>query len=121
MLKYIIEGIKIVRKEKIVDVGIFYRLYGVYYFIRDEFKIVELLFKKFIELFLEFEWIGDKNFISIVVNYNYIGEIRNFEGNFEEVMEFFNKVIKLCENYEVFCFFIFYINVGKISYLIGNF
>ena len=121
MLKHIIEGIKIARKEKTVDVGIFYRLYGVYYLIRDEFKTAESLFKKSIELFLEFERIGDKNSISIAANYNYIGEIRNSEGNFEEAMELFNKAIKLCENYEASCLSTFYINAGKTSYLIGNF
>ena len=73
MLKHIINGIKIAKKEKTVDVGIFYRLYGVYYLIRDEFKTAESLFKKSIELFLEFEQIGDKNSISIAANYNYIG------------------------------------------------
>ena len=121
MLKHIIEGIKIARKEKTVDVGIFYRLYGVYYLIRDEFKTAESLFKKSIKLFLEFERIGDKNSISIAANYNYIGEIRNSEGNFEEAMELFNKAIKLCENYEASCLSTFYINAGKTSYLIGNF
>ena len=121
MLKHIIDGIKIAKKEKTVDVGIFYRLYGVYYLIRDEFKTAESLFKKSIELFLEFEQIGDKNSISIAANYNYIGEIRNSESNFEEAMELFNKAIKLCENYEASCLSTFYINAGKTSYLIGNF
>ena len=70
---------------------------------------------------MEFERIGDKNSISIGANYNYIGEIRNSEGNFEEAMELFNKAIKLCENYEASCLSTFYINAGKTSYLIGNF
>lgn len=30
MLKHIIEGIKITRIEKSVDIGVFYRLYGVF-------------------------------------------------------------------------------------------
>ena len=121
MLKHIIEGIKITRIEKSVDIGVFYRLYGVYYLIKDEFKTAESLFKKSIELFLEFERIGDKNSISIAANYNYIGEIRNSEGNFKKAMEFFNKAINLCENYEVSCLSTFYINAGKTSYLMGNF
>ncbi|EGN66487.1 serine/threonine kinase [Fusobacterium animalis 11_3_2] len=121
MLKHIIEGIKITRIEKSVDIGVFYRLYGVFYLIKDEFKTAEALFKKSIELFLEFERIGDKNSISIAANYNYIGEIRNSEGNFKKAMEFFNKAINLCENYEVSCLSTFYINAGKTSYLMGNF
>jgi len=121
MLKHIIEGIKIAKKEKTNDIGIFYRLYGVYYLIKDEFKTAEVLFKKSIELFLEFQRVGDKNSISIAANYNYIGEIRNSESDFETAMELFNKAINLCENYEASCLSTFYINAGKTSYLIGNF
>ena len=121
MLKHIIEGIKIAKKEQTNDIGIFYRLYGVYYLIKDEFKTAEVLFKKSIELFLEFQRVGDKNSISIAANYNYIGEIRNSESDFETAMELFNKAISLCQNYEASCLSTFYINAGKTSYLIGNF
>ena len=121
MLKHIIEGIKIAKKEQTNDIGIFYRLYGVYYLIKDEFKTAEALFKKSIELFLEFQRVGDKNSISIAANYNYIGEIRNSEGDFEKAMELFDKAISLCQNYEASCLSTFYINAGRTSYLIGNF
>ena len=121
MLKHIIEGIKIAKKEQTNDIGIFYRLYGVYYLIKDEFKTAEALFKKSIELFLEFQRVGDKNSISIASSYNYIGEIRNSEGDFEKAMELFDKAISLCQNYEASCLSTFYINAGRTSYLIGNF
>ena len=121
MLKHIIEGIKIAKKEQTNDIGIFYRLYGVYYLIKDEFKTAEALFKKSIELFLEFQRVGDKNSISIAASYNYIGEIRNSEGDFEKAMELFDKAISLCQNYEASCLSTFYINAGRTSYLIGNF
>ena len=121
MLKHIIEGIKIAKKEQTNDIGIFYRLYGVYYLIKDEFKTAEALFKKSIELSLEFQRVGDKNSISIAASYNYIGEIRNSEGDFEKAMELFDKAISLCQNYEASCLSTFYINAGRTSYLIGNF
>ena len=121
MLKHIIEGIKIAKKEQTNDIGIFYRLYGVYYLIKDEFKTAEALFKKSMEVFLEFQRVGDKNSISIAASYNYIGEIRNSEGDFEKAMELFDKAISLCQNYEASCLSTFYINAGRTSYLIGNF
>ena len=57
----------------------------------------------------------------MLINYNYIGEIRNSESDFETAMELFNKAISLCQNYEASCLSTFYINAGKTSYLIGNF
>ncbi|KDE70363.1 serine/threonine protein kinase [Fusobacterium necrophorum DAB] len=122
MLHNIIKGIKVAKiSNKISDMGVFYRLYGVYYLMIGETKSAEALFNKSISIFLALEKIESKNSISIAANYNYIGEIRKSEGRYHDALEYFNSAIDLCKKSEATCLSIFYINAGKTNFLIGNY
>ncbi|RVU55611.1 AAA family ATPase [Anaerosphaera multitolerans] len=122
MLKHIIEAIKVARSLKDnVEIGVLYRLYGVYYMMKGNFKQAELLFEKSVDTFNALEFISNYNSISIAADYNYIGEIRNAEGNYEKAMQYYGKAINLCKGVEVTCQALFYLNAGKTSYLMGNF
>ncbi|EFI42688.1 AAA family ATPase [Peptoniphilus sp. oral taxon 386] len=121
MLKHIISGIKVARKLKNnSDMGVLYRLYGVYYLMQGNFKSAENLFNKSIELFSNSGGIENSNSISIAADYNYIGEIRNSECNYDEAMQYFKKSIDLCEDTDASCLSIFYINAGKTCFLMNN-
>lgn len=122
MLKNVVKGIKVAKTLKnSADIGVFYRLYGVYYLMVGDFKTAESLFGKSINFFLNFEKIENRSSISVAANYNYIGEIRRTELKYEEALEYFQRAIDLCKKSEAACLSIFYINAGKTSYLMGNF
>lgn len=122
MLNHIIEGIKVARNLKDnIEIGVLYRLYGVYYLMKGNFKQAESLFEKSIEIFSDFDSISNNNSISIAADYNYIGEIRNAECDYVGAMNYFSKAIDLCQNTEVTCLALFYINSGKTSYLMKNY
>lgn len=121
MLKHIISGIEVAKAiDSNLDLGIFYRLHGVYYMGIGDFKSAEELFIKSIDTF-EYEGILEgANSISTAANYNYIGEIRSAQEKFEEAKEYFLKSIELCESGEVSCLAIFYINIGRILFMEGE-
>lgn len=122
MLKNIIKGIKVAKNLKNAgDIGVFYRLYGVYYLMISDFKTAESLFEKSIDFFLNFEKFESKSSISIAANYNYIGEIRKSEGKYVESLNYFQRAVELSKKSEAACLSIFYINIGKTSYLMNNF
>lgn len=121
MLKHVLEGIDVAKAiDDNLELGIFYRLYGVYHLSDGNFSSAEELFLKSIDIF-EYEGILEgTNSISIAANYNYIGEIRCAQGNFQEAKEYFSKSIALCEDGEVSCLALFYINLGKTLFLEGE-
>lgn len=121
MIKNIIKAIKVAKNiKRSVDIGVFYRLYGVYYLMIGDSKNAESLFEKSINCFFNATGFENKNSISIAANYNYIGEIRKSENKYIEAFDFFQKAIELCEEAEAACLSIFYINAGKTSYLMGD-
>lgn len=121
MLKHVVAGIEVSKAvDDNLELGIFYRLYGVYYMNNGEFEKAEELFLKSIDTF-EYEGILEgTNSISTAANYNYIGEIRSAQGKLEEAMQYFQKSINLCEKTEASCLSIFYINAGKTLFLQGE-
>lgn len=122
MLKHIIDGIKVAKTlNDNNEMGVLYRLYGVYYLTKGDFKQAEQLFEKSIDIFTGGRTLENTNSISIAADYNYIGEIRNSEENYEEAMICFEKAINLCEDANVTCLALFYLNAGKTSLLMENY
>lgn len=121
MLKHLIAGIEVAKAiGDNLELGIFYRLYGVYHMNNGDFEKAEELFMHSIDTF-EYEGILEgTNSISTAANYNYIGEIRRTQGKLDEALEYFEKSIELCENTEASCLSIFYINAGKTLFLKGE-
>ncbi len=122
ILKNIIKGIKLTKKiENTVELGVFYRFYGLYNLMIGKFETAEALFEKSISFFSKLEDTEKENSISIAANYNYIGEIRKAEGKNEEALKYFQKAIELSKNKEVACLSIFYINIAKLYCLTNDF
>lgn len=120
-LNHILSSIRVARRlNNNQEMAVLYRLKGVYHIMEGEFSEAERLINQSIEQFMSIDSPNNSNCISIAACYNYIGEIRTAEGKFDEAMEYFIKAINMCQNVEISCLSIFYINAGKISYLMGN-
>ncbi|NMW84397.1 AAA family ATPase [Peptoniphilus sp. AGMB00490] len=121
MLEHVIKGIKVSKdNNNNADLGVFYRLYGVYYMTDGNFLSAEKLFNKSIDIF-EYEGILDGlNSISVAANYNYIGEIRAAQEKYEEAKDYYYKSIELCVENQPTCLALFYINLGKTLFLQGE-
>lgn len=121
MLKHIIPGIKVAKKyNKILDMGVLNRLYGVYNLMIRDFQTAEEMFINSIDLYSDSAIIANSNSISIAANYNYIGEIRKSNFEYVEAMNYYKKAIELVEDIEASCLSIFYINAGITSFLMND-
>lgn len=121
MLSHIIDGIKDSKKlEDSLEIGIMYRLYGLYHTMNGNLKEAEDLFNKSIEIITRSGGIEHSSSISLAANYNYIGEIRNSQLDYEDAMKCFEKAIDLSEHTGASCLSIFYINAAKTSFLKGK-
>ena len=122
MLNHIIPGIKVAKKLGSNDeLGVLFRLYGLYYIIKGNFESAEKLLKISLETFNSSAFIESKNPVSVAAVYNYLGEIRNAELRFDEAMGFYDSAIKLCDGIEVTCVAVFYINAAKTCFLTGDY
>lgn len=121
MLSHIIDGIKDAKKlEDNLEIGIMYRLYGLYHTMCGNLKEAEVLFNKSIETITKSASIEHSSSISLAANYNYIGEIRNSQLAHKDAMKCFEKAIDLSEHTGASCLSIFYINAAKTSFLMGK-
>lgn len=100
-----------------IEQGVLLRLYGLYYLMKSEPEHAEKLFINSIEMINSSALIKNNNSISVAADYNYIGEIRKSEMEFERAKELFKKSICLCKDLEAPCLSIFYINLAKTSFL----
>lgn len=121
MLQHIINGIKAARSlGNLLESGVLYRLYGVFHLMQGHGGTAEVLFMKSITLLETSERPASTNSVNLAANYNYLGEIRNLSGEFDEAMDYYKKAISLCEYYEPSSLSIFYINAGKTCFLMDN-
>lgn len=103
------------------ELGIIIRLYGLYHLMKGNIATAEMLFNKSINNFCNSVDIENANSISIAADYNYIGEIRKVEGNYDEANILFDKAINLCEKGGASCLSVFYMNKGKVYFLMNDF
>ena len=121
MLSHIIDGIKDAKTlEDNLEIGIMYRLYGVYYTMNGNLKQAEDLFDRSIETITKSGRVEHSSSISLAANYNYIGEIRNSQFHYEDAMNYFKRAIELSEYSGASCLSIFYINAAKTSFFMDN-
>lgn len=122
MIDHIIPAIRVAKSlNDNIEQGVLLRLYGLYSLMNKDPVQAENLFLNSIKMLNSSERISNSNSISIAADYNYIGEIRKAEKKYKEAIEFFEKAISLCENTEASCLSIFYMNLGKTSFLMGDY
>lgn len=121
MIENILPGIEIGKQiGNLSDIGVLYRLHGLYHLMIGDFNQAEKLFNDSISMFLSSSIIGSKNPISVAANYNYIGEIKTATKDYIEAMDYYKKAISLSEESRPTCISIFYINAGITSFLLGD-
>lgn len=121
MIENIVPGIDLAEKiGNTTDLGVLYRLNGLYNMMIGNLEKATKLFKDSINIFLNSSILGNENPISIAANYNYIGEIKTAERNFEKGMEYYKKAISLAEDLKPTCISIFYINAGISCFLVED-
>lgn len=121
MLNHIIDGIKDAKiLEDSLEIGIMYRLYGVYYTMNGNLKQAEDFFNRSIETITRSGRVEHSSSISVAANYNYIGEIRNSQFYYEDALKYFKRAIELSEHAGASCLSIFYINAAKAYFFMGK-
>ena len=121
MLNHIIDGIKDAKiLEDSLEIGIMYRLYGVYYTMNGNLKQAEDFFNRSIETITRSGRVEHSSSISVAANYNYIGEIRNSQFYYEDALKYFKRAIELSERAGASCLSIFYINAAKAYFFMGK-
>lgn len=122
MLKHIISAIKAAKEiGDNSEIAVLYRLYGVYHMMRGSLDKAEGFFERSLSIFMDTEHHIPNSSISIAANYNYIGEIRNADADYEQAMIYYNKAIQLCIDSGATCLALFYINAGKACYFTGDY
>lgn len=104
------------------QIGIMFRLKGLYNLMAGNFKTAEAALDKSISLLTITPEMARKYSTNIAAAHNYIGEIRQAEGNYPAAMSAFQKAISLC----LWCnvsssLSYFYINAGKNAYIMNRF
>lgn len=121
MIENIIPGIEIAKQiGNHLDIGVLYRLQGLYHLMVGDFNEAERLFNDSINIFSSSSILGNNNPISIAANYNYIGEIKTAMKEYDKAMKYYKKAISLSEESRPTCISIFYINAGITRFLLGD-
>ncbi|MGX4686618.1 AAA family ATPase [Vagococcus sp. JNUCC 83] len=103
------------------SIGILLRLKGLYHMMSGNNTIAEKLLKESINTFMLTEEISKKYSVSIAAAYNYLGEIKLNDGEYQDAVLMFEKAIDLCQsNQALSSLTIFYINVGVALFALGN-
>lgn len=123
MDKYWRLGLELAVKCNYYDqIGIILRLKGLYYQMTGDFEQAESALNRSIAQLAITPELARKYCTNIAAAHNYIGEIRQAEGNYAAAMKIFQKAISLC----LWCsasssLSYFYINAGKNAYIMGKF
>lgn len=103
------------------EIGVILRLKGLYNIMTGNYSLAEKFLYESINTLSVTEDVASDYAINIAAAYNYIGEIRQAEGNYTKALQLFEKAISLClERNALASLSYFYINIGKTAYYMGN-
>ncbi|CDZ75303.1 putative ATPase [Peptoniphilus sp. ING2-D1G] len=103
------------------EIGILLRLKGLYNMMIGNYYTAEQLLNESINTLTVTKEVANKYSINIAAAYNYIGELRNASGKYEEAIEMFKSAIKLSEDKNALSSLsIFYINMGKSYFSLND-
>lgn len=103
------------------EIGILLRLKGLYNIMVGNYFIAENLLKESINIFNVTEEVANRYSINIAAAYNYIGELRLANGNYQDAISNFEKAVELSIDKKAFSSLsIFYINLGKTYFAMSE-
>ncbi|EJU24774.1 bacterial transcriptional activator domain protein [Peptoanaerobacter stomatis] len=123
MLKYIELALNLaVECNYHKETGIILRLKGLYKIMCQEYEEAEKLLNESINTFKITKQVANKYALNIAAAYNYIGEIRRFNMEFDEAVYYYEQAIKICESKSAFISLaIFNINAGQATFDMGDY
>lgn len=123
MIKYIELGIDLALDLNYhKEVGILLRLKGLYKIMCEKYEEAEKLLNESINTFNITKQVAEKYSLNIAAAYNYIGEIRRFQMNFEDAIIFYEKAISICESKNsLVSLAVFNINAGQAAFDMGDY
>lgn len=103
------------------EIGIILRLKGLYNMMAGNFILAEKILNESINTLSVTETVARRYATNIAAAYNYIGEIRQAEKNYDEAKKLFCRAINICLRQNISSSLsYFYINAGRNMYCIGN-
>ena len=123
MIDYIELALELSIKENShQSIGVLLRLKGLYEMMSGNNQSAEKLLKESINTFMLTDSIAKKYAVNIAAAYNYLGEIRFNEHQFEEAYTMFSEAISLCsQKTSLSSLSVFYTNAGAALFAQGKF
>ena len=88
----------------------------------EKYEEAEKLLNESINTFNITKQVAEKYSLNIAAAYNYIGEIRRFQMNFEDAIIFYEKAISICESKNsLVSLAVFNINAGQAAFDMGDY
>ncbi|ADL13438.1 AAA family ATPase [Acetohalobium arabaticum] len=121
--KNAVEMYDLAKKQKAnVKEGIALRFLGIVRLYQRQYSKAEELFNQALDVFKEAETVRKKYTLGIATVYNYLGEVKRYQGEFEQAINFYQHSIDLCENQDILSGVgIFYVNAGQMFYKLENY
>lgn len=119
---YIDKSISIAKENNIeYEIGILFRLKGLNKIMFCEYEKAKEYLDKSISIFESISKSSDSYFLNIAAAYNYIGEIKRKQKEFESAIHYYNKAIDICQNKKIITgLSLFNTNAGQAAFEIGD-
>ncbi|MBM7625000.1 AAA family ATPase [Sporohalobacter salinus] len=105
------------KEDAVVKEGISLRFLGIARLYQRQYSKAEKLFNQALDVFKEAETVRKKYTLGIATVYNYLGEVKRYQGKFEQAINFYQYSINLCEKQDILSGLgIFYVNAGQVFY-----
>ena len=103
------------------ETGIIMRFNGLYHMLKGEYEKAWQLLQSSVGTFTISDEVADKYALNIAAAYNYMGEIRRLEGQYENAAQYYQKAIDIGISKDaVTSLMVFYINAGQNEYQKGD-
>lgn len=98
-------------------IGASLRFLGLGYMLTGDLKRAERLFKSSIRTFEKLNATRPKHSMCIIAALNYLGDVRHWEGRFEEALSFYESCISLCNKQGLYHgLSLFHANAGHVAF-----
>jgi len=103
-------------------IGVALRFLGVSNLYKRKYQTAEKMFNNSIQIFKKVEKEKEKYTLGIAAIYNYLGEIKRHQEEFDEALNYYERCIGLCEARNIVCGLgVFYTNAGQVSFEIKDY